>query len=157
MTVKHFPDHSELTSVSLELFRSSPELFHSCWNLSENSYLCTQATPMFPKHSPSIIKNLSVLPSVREYPGYGRDPPANDRQGALDDYDAPVHSRINHPWIIFEPLTWYGHPLCLLILPCPRYDRPHPMFVFYLVTDKVALLVPMKLYLNDLVIHRAAL
>ena len=31
------------------------------------------------------------------------------------------------------------------------------MFVFYIVTDKVALLVPMKLYLNDLVIRCAAL
>ena len=31
------------------------------------------------------------------------------------------------------------------------------MFVFYLVTDKVALLVPMKLYLNDQVICCAAL
>ena len=40
---------------------------------------------------------------------------------------------------------------------CLRYDRQHPMFVFYLVTDKVVLLIPMKLYLNDLVIRCAAL
>ena len=73
MTPKHFPDHSELTSVS-------PELFRSCRNLSENSYLCTQVTPMFPKRSPSVVKTLSVLPSVREYIGHGRDPPANDRR-----------------------------------------------------------------------------
>jgi hypothetical protein len=44
---------------------------------------------MFPKRSPSVVKTLSVLPSVREYSGHGRDPPANDRQGALDDYDGP--------------------------------------------------------------------
>ena len=57
--------------------------------LSGTSYLCTLATPMFPKCSPSVVKTLSVLPSVREYSGYGQDPLANDHQGALDDYDDP--------------------------------------------------------------------
>ena len=90
MTPKHFSDHSELTSISLELFRSSLELFRSFWSLSRTSYLCTLATPMFPKRSPSIVKTLSVLPSVREYSRHGRDPSlANDRQEALDDYDGP--------------------------------------------------------------------
>ena len=73
----------------MELFRSSPELFRSCRTVFGTSYLCTLATPMFPKRSPSIVKTLSVVPSVREYSGHGRDPPANDRQGALDDYDGP--------------------------------------------------------------------
>ena len=44
---------------------------------------------MFPKRSPSVVNTLSVLPSVREYSVHGRDPLANDRQGALDDYDDP--------------------------------------------------------------------
>ena len=75
--------------TSPELFRSSPELFRSFWNFSGTSYLRTLATPMFLKRSPSIVKTLSVLPSVGEYSGHGRDPLANDRQGALDDYDGP--------------------------------------------------------------------
>ena len=84
-----FSDHSELISVSSELFWSSPKLFCSCRNLSETSYLCTQATPIFPKRSPNVVETLSVLHSVREYSGHGRDPHANDRQEALDDYDGP--------------------------------------------------------------------
>ena len=44
---------------------------------------------MLPKCSPSVVKTLSVLPSVREHSGHGQDPLANDRQGALDDYDDP--------------------------------------------------------------------
>ena len=72
-----------------EPFRSSPELFRSFWNFPRTSYLCTLATRMFPKHYPSVVKTLSVLPSVREHSGHGRDPPANDRQGALDDYNGP--------------------------------------------------------------------
>ena len=125
--------------------------------LFQNLHSCTLNIPILPKRSPSVVKTLSVLPSVREHSGHGQDPLANDRQGALDDYDGPLHSRISHPWIIFEPLTWYGYSLCSMINLCPRYDHQHPMFVFYLVTDKVALLVPAKLYLNDQVIRCAAL
>ena len=90
MTPKQFPDHPELTLVSPKLFRSSPELFRSCWNLSETTYLFTYATPVFPKRSPSIVKTLSVLPSVQEYSRHGRDPSlANDHQGDLEAYDDP--------------------------------------------------------------------
>ena len=52
---------------------------------------------MFLKRSPSVVKTLSVLPLVREYSGHGQDPLANDRQGALDDYDGPRAFRISHP------------------------------------------------------------
>ena len=59
---------------------------------------------MLPKRSPSVVKTLSVLPSVREHSGHGQDPLANDRQGALDDYDDPRafqnKSPLNYLWTV---------------------------------------------------------
>ena len=56
-------------SFSFFPFNSFPlmgpsELFCSFWNFSRTSYVYTLATPMFPKRSPSVVKTLSVLPSV---------------------------------------------------------------------------------------------
>ena len=89
MTPKHF-------QIILNLHRPPRNSSGLLRNFSGTSYLCTLATSMFPKRSPTIVKTISVLPSIRECTDMAETLPPMTVMEPLMTMMVPVHSRINH-------------------------------------------------------------